>query len=125
MTVALNHTIVRSHDKHASAASLAEILGVPVQPEWGPFVPIALDNGVVLEFLEVGEDPVQPQHYAFLVGDDLFDAALARIRAAGVSYWADPFHQQPGRINHDHGGRGVYFDDPDGHNMELQTAPYA
>jgi catechol 2,3-dioxygenase-like lactoylglutathione lyase family enzyme len=124
MTVALDHTVVRARDKHASATFLAGILGVPVQQPWGPFLPIRLDNGVTLDFLEVGDAPVQSQHYAFLVDDAVFDAAFARIQDAGLSYWADPFHERPGRINHDHGGRGVYFDDPDGHNMELQTAPY-
>lgn len=124
MTIALNHTIVRSHDKHAGAAFLTGILGIEPAPPWGPFQPVELGNGVVLEYLDVGDEPVQSQHYAFLVDDATFDAAFARIRAAGVPYWADPFHHEPGRINHDHGGRGVYFDDPDGHALELQTTPY-
>jgi catechol 2,3-dioxygenase-like lactoylglutathione lyase family enzyme len=64
---------------------------------------------------------VHPQHYAFLVGEDDFDAALARIRAADVTFWADPFRNQPGEINTDDGGRGLYFADPDGHLMELLT----
>ncbi len=124
MTIELNHTIVRARDKHASATFLAGILDIDVQPQWGPFLPVELGNGVVLEYLEVGDQPVQPQHYAFLVSDDVFDSASARIRADGLAHWADPFHEHPDRINHDHGGRGVYFDDPDGHSMELLTSPY-
>ncbi|MDN5855971.1 MAG: VOC family protein, partial [Actinomycetia bacterium] len=123
-TIQLNHTIVRAHDKHTSAAFLAKILDLPLDPPWGPFLPISLGNGVTLEYVDVGDAPVQSQHYAFLVTDDVFDAAFARIRDTGITYWADPFHQQPGQINHDHGGRGIYFDDPDGHNLELQTTPY-
>lgn len=123
MRIELNHTIVRARDKQASAAFLATILGRAVEPQWGPFLPLALDNGVVLEFLEVDDAPAA-QHYAFLVSDDVFDAALARIQDGGTAYWADPFHRHPGRVNRDHGGRGVYFDDPDGHSMELLTAPY-
>jgi catechol 2,3-dioxygenase-like lactoylglutathione lyase family enzyme len=117
--IELNHTIVRVHDRHAGAQFLAELLGLPVGAEFGPFVPIELANGVSLDYLTTAD--VQPQHYAFLVSDDEFDAAFARIEARGVRYYAEPGGGQPGRINHRWGGRGVYFNDPDGHAMELLT----
>jgi catechol 2,3-dioxygenase-like lactoylglutathione lyase family enzyme len=66
-------------------------------------------------------DDIRAQHYAFRLDEDEFDAACARLRGAGIAYYADPFHEQPGRINHWNGGRGVYFAGPDGHNMELLT----
>jgi catechol 2,3-dioxygenase-like lactoylglutathione lyase family enzyme len=69
-------------------------------------------------------DDIRPQHYAFLVSETEFDNIFGRIRAQGLQYWADPFHQQPGKINTRDGGRGVYFDDPDGHVLELLTRPY-
>lgn len=119
MGAELNHTIVSARDKHASARFLADILGVEVGEEMGPFVPVALDNAVTLDYMTRAD--VRPQHYAFLVGDKDFDAAFARIREAGLTYWADPDHRTPGAINHRWGGRGVYFDDPDGHNMEILT----
>jgi catechol 2,3-dioxygenase-like lactoylglutathione lyase family enzyme len=53
-----------------------------------------------------------------------FDAAFARIRAQGVRYYAHSRRARPREINHLHGGRGVYFDDPDGHLMEIITHPY-
>jgi catechol 2,3-dioxygenase-like lactoylglutathione lyase family enzyme len=124
MTIELNHTIVRSHDAATSAEFLAEILGLPVGKRWGPFLPIALGNGAVLEFLEVGEEAVQSQHYAFLVDNDEFDTGLARIQESGIDYWADPFDNEPRAINTLYGGRGVYFVDPSGHKMELMTVPY-
>jgi catechol 2,3-dioxygenase-like lactoylglutathione lyase family enzyme len=124
MTVEFNHTIVLSHDKKASAEFLAGILGITVEPAWGPFVPVPLGNGVTLEYLDAGDRPIQSQHYSFLVSDDEFDTALARIRGARLDHWADPFHAEPGRISHNYGGRGVHFQDPDGHDMELQTTPY-
>jgi hypothetical protein len=52
------------------------------------------------------------------------NAAFARIRAQGVQYYADPWRAKPGEIHHLHGGRGVYFDDPNGHVMEIITHPY-
>ncbi|MCQ4079526.1 VOC family protein [Streptomyces sp. RB6PN25] len=119
MSVELNHTIVRAHDKKASAEFLAGILGLPVGPPTGPFVPVELGNGVTLDYAE--SDEIVPQHYAFLVGEEEFDAAFTRIRDAGIEYYADPGHHERGEINHRWGGRGVYFDDVNGHNMELLT----
>jgi catechol 2,3-dioxygenase-like lactoylglutathione lyase family enzyme len=119
MSIQLNHTIVRASDKHSSAKFLADILGVPVGQEFGPFVPIELANGVTLDYMTADEVPAQ--HYAFLVGDDEFDAAFARIRSAGIEFYGDPHGGLPGEINHRWGGRGVYFRDPDGHAMELLT----
>ncbi|GAB3976867.1 hypothetical protein GCM10029978_064960 [Actinoallomurus acanthiterrae] len=69
-------------------------------------------------------DRIDPQHYAFLVSEEEFDAIFGRIQEAGVTYYADPFHQEPGRINHLDGGRGAYFSDPNGHNLEIITRPY-
>ncbi|MFI9174176.1 VOC family protein [Streptomyces lincolnensis] len=123
MTVELNHTIVAAHDKHASARFLADILGLSVSPQYGPFVPVRIPNGVTLDYLDTS-GPITPQHYAFLVSEDDFDTIFARVRAAGLTYWADPGHRRPGEINRNDGGRGAYFDDPDGHSLEILTRPY-
>jgi catechol 2,3-dioxygenase-like lactoylglutathione lyase family enzyme len=119
MGVELNHTIVSAHDKHASAAFIAEILDLEVGADTGPFAPVQLSNGVTLDYMD--RESFTPQHYAFLVDDELFDAAYARLRERGVEMWADPDHTQPGEINTRWGGRGVYFPDPVGHNMEILT----
>jgi catechol 2,3-dioxygenase-like lactoylglutathione lyase family enzyme len=124
MTVELNHTIIQATDQQASAEFLAGILGLDVGARWGPFIPVEMSNGVTLDYDQV--DAVkQPQHYAFLVSDEEFDAIVGRIRAGNVEHWADPFQSRPGEINHEYGGRGVYFADPDGHLMEAITAPYS
>ncbi|MET9455303.1 VOC family protein [Streptomyces canus] len=123
MTVQLNHTIVAAHDKHASAHFLADILGLRVSPQYGPFVPVEIPNGVTLDYMDTS-DGITPQHYAFLVTEDDFDTIFARIREAGLTYWADPFHHRPGEINRNDGGRGAYFDDPNGHRLEILTRPY-
>ncbi|MGP3981496.1 VOC family protein [Streptomyces sp. KR80] len=125
MAVELNHTVVQAKDKQASAEFLAGILGLEVGAPFGPFIPVETSNGVTLDFYESTDMPFAPQHYAFLVSDEEFDVMLGRIEAAGVTYYADPSHTEPGRINHLFGGRGAYFDDPDGHNMEILTRPYA
>jgi hypothetical protein len=82
MTVELNHTIIPAKDKWASAKFLADILNLEAGPEWGPFVPVKTSNGVTLDFSD--SEGFRPQHYAFLISEEEFDPALARIRAAGV-----------------------------------------
>ena len=119
MSIELNHTIYHAQDKAAAAEFLAGILGLAVGPQSGPFLPIALSNGVTLDVADA--DEVHSQHYAFLVGEDDFDAAFGRIRDAGIDYWADPHHNRPGELNDYNGGRGFYFADADGHNLELLT----
>jgi catechol 2,3-dioxygenase-like lactoylglutathione lyase family enzyme len=120
--VRLNHTIVRVHDKRRSADFYAEVFGRPPAVPFGPFLVFDTDNGVSLDFHDA--DSVLPQHYAFLVDEDDFDAIFARVRERGVGYWADPGRSEPGAVNHHDGGRGVYFEDPDGHLLEIITRPY-
>jgi catechol 2,3-dioxygenase-like lactoylglutathione lyase family enzyme len=123
MSVELNHTIVAAHDKEASARFLADLLGLEVSPQFGPFIPVQIANGVTLDYREEAGS-ITPQHYAFLVSEDDFEAIFARVRAAGLTYWADPYHRRRDEINHRDGGRGAYFDDPNGHNLEILTRPY-
>lgn len=124
-TVELNHTIVRSQDKKAGATFLTELLGLPAPVPFGPFETVALTNGVTLDYVNTGSGgDIQSQHYAFLISEATFDAVLERLRARGATYYADPHHNQPGEINRRDGGRGLYFDDPDGHNLEIMTRPY-
>ena len=122
MAVQLNHTIVAARDKRASAAFLADVLGLEEPTTYGPFAVVELANGVSLDFLDDPE--IHPRHYAFLVSEDEFDEIFDRIRARGLDFWADPFQQQPGEINTHDGGRGVYWQDPDGHFLEIITVPY-
>ncbi len=124
MTITLNHTIVYSRDKQASSAFLAELFGLPAPVAFGPFLGVEVGNQVTLDFYdEEGEGT--PQHYAFLVSEDEFDQIFGRIQARGVAHWADPGHRLEGEINTHDGGRGVYFDDPSRHSLEIITRPYA
>ncbi|MFJ5847956.1 VOC family protein [Streptomyces sp. NPDC092903] len=124
MSVELNHTIVHARDNRESAEFLAGILGLETGREWGPFIPLSTANGVTLDFATIPAESITPQHYAFLVSEAEFDTAYARIRELGAPYFADPHGRQPGEINHNDGGRGVYFTDPSGHGMEIITRPY-
>jgi len=123
MRIELNHTIVHASDRDATATFLTQLLGLPEAQEYGPFRVVELTNGVSLDVVQDGGS-IHTQHYAFLVGDEEFDAISGRIKDRGLTYWADPFHRQEGRINHNDGGRGLYWEDPDGHNLEIITVPY-
>ncbi|MFA7441091.1 MAG: VOC family protein [Sphingomonadaceae bacterium] len=123
MAVELNHMIVESADKVRGAAYVADILGLPAPKPFARFMVVELDNGVSLDFMDKSGN-VTPQHYAFLVEDSDFDAMFERIKASGAAWWADPGRTKPHEINHRYGGRGVYFDHPDGHLLEILTTPY-
>jgi catechol 2,3-dioxygenase-like lactoylglutathione lyase family enzyme len=90
---------------------------------FGPFLDVETANGVTLAILETGEK-FEPQHYAFLVSEAEFDQIFGRVKARGLTYWADPARKQKGEINTHFGGRGVYFEDPGGHFLEIITRPY-
>jgi catechol 2,3-dioxygenase-like lactoylglutathione lyase family enzyme len=123
MTVQLNHIIVWCRDKSRSSALLARILGCsPPIPTYN-FMVVRLDNGVSLDFMEK-HGAIASQHYAFLIEESEFDATFSRIRNEILSYWADPQKSRPNEINHRDGGRGVYFEDHDGHLLEVMTCPY-
>jgi catechol 2,3-dioxygenase-like lactoylglutathione lyase family enzyme len=123
MAVQLNHTIIRAHDKHETARHLVEILGLPEPTTYGPFVVVQVDNDVSLDVADDQGRP-NPQHYAFLVGEEEFDQILGRIQERGLDWWADPFGQRLREINHEDGGRGLYWNDPNGHKLEILTVPY-
>jgi catechol 2,3-dioxygenase-like lactoylglutathione lyase family enzyme len=123
MPVELNHTIVRANDSKASAAFLARMLGRPGPKQWGPFQVVTTANGVNIDFMDKAGE-IAAQHYAFLVGEPEFDQIFARIREHGLSFWADPAQTKEGEINTHDGGRGVYFEDPNGHLLEIITRPY-
>jgi catechol 2,3-dioxygenase-like lactoylglutathione lyase family enzyme len=123
MAVNFNHTIVSARDSKKSATFLAEILDLPGPTRWGPFEVVRTDNEANIDFMTV-DGEIATQHYAFLVSESEFDAIFGRVRARGLAYWADPAQSRQGEINHHDGGRGFYFDDPDGHLIEIITRPY-
>ncbi|MEV4595876.1 VOC family protein [Amycolatopsis sp. NPDC049253] len=124
VSVELNHVIVPSRDNRESAEFLARLLGLEVGEEWGPFIPVETGNGVRLDFATIPPRDLRLQHYCFLIPEADFDAFFARLKETGVTYHADPAGKLVGEINHNHGGRGVYFLDPGGNGVEVITQPY-
>ncbi|MDP9139366.1 MAG: VOC family protein [Pseudomonadota bacterium] len=123
MSVELNHTIIWCRDKQRSAAFLTGLLGLPPARLFGPMLIVELSNGVSVDFFDQ-PNAITSQHYAFLVSEAEFDAIFARLIEHALPYWALPGKIRAGEINHVDGGRGVYFEDPDQHLLEVFTRPY-
>jgi catechol 2,3-dioxygenase-like lactoylglutathione lyase family enzyme len=122
MTVRLDHTIIAARDKHESATFLAEILGLPAPAPAAHFLVVQIGNGLSLDF-DNADGEIRPQHYAFRVSDEEFDAIFGRIQGRELRYWADPRRSRPGEIAERSPGRAFYFEDPSGHFLEVLTRP--
>jgi catechol 2,3-dioxygenase-like lactoylglutathione lyase family enzyme len=124
MAIRLNHTIVAAHDKETAAKFLSEILGLPAPPPLvGPFAVVRVSDDTSLDYIDT-DGEITSQHYAFLVDENEFDEIFERIRKRRLTYWADPGRRERDQINTWDGGRGLYFDDPNGHLLEIITRPY-
>lgn len=123
MTAHFNHTIIAANDPGEMASFYRDLLEAAEASSWGPFVNVQLADGVLLQF---ATPPMEfpPQHYAYLLDDEHFDRAYAKIAGRGLAHWADPQRSRPGETNTEHGGRGVYLLDPSGHYLELITRGY-
>ena len=125
MTIELDHSIVPSRDKVAAVRLLGGLLGVPwAASGMGPFAPLYVNEGLTLDFIDTDEAfPVY--HFCFRVSEAEFDAILARLRAAGIAYRSSVRGPQDGQVSTQFGGRGLYWNEPDGHQWEMLTVSYA
>ena len=123
MPVQLNHTIAGARDNKVAADFLTDMLGLPPATTFGPFQVVETSNGVSIDFMTFTGD-IPAIHYAFLVTEPEFDEIFGRITERNLPYWGDPHRNEPGEINHHDGGRGVYWEHPDGHFLEIITRPY-
>ena len=108
----LNHLIVWARNRHESAAFLSDILGLGSPTEYGHFTQVETGSGVAIDFGDTDDEPLG-MHLAFLVTEREFDQAFARIIDQGVPHSAGPSGSQPGRINHNDGGRGRLLQRPE------------
>ena len=125
MTIHLDHTIVPSRTKVASARRLAELLGVDwAETALGPFSAVYVNDGLTLDFIDTDEDfPVY--HFCFRVDDAEFDAILGRLQAAEIPYRSTVRGPIDYQVDTQFGGRGLYWNEPDGHQWEMLTVSYA
>lgn len=125
MSVQLDHMIVPAQNRNAAAELLAAILDVPWSVSGvGPFSPVYVNDGLTLDF-DQAEGAFPVQHYCFRVSDDAFDGIIARLKLRGIRYRSTPHGPVNMQINTQHGGRIVYWSEPDGHVWEALTVSYA
>lgn len=126
MPVHLDHLIIPSKDRVASARLLGQLLAVPwaEQASIGPFSPVYVNNGLTIDF-DQWDGAVPKQHYCFRVDPAEFDAILGRIKEAGLPFRSDPIGTSDNQVNNAFGGRLVYWSEPDGHVWEILTVSYA
>lgn len=122
MAVHLDHTIVPARDKEVAAKWFADVMGLQYKGAWGHFAPVQIDEHLSLDF--DNREDFQTSHYAFIVSDEEFDAILNRVRLGEIVYGSGPRSHQDGEINNHHQGRGFYFQDPNGHLLEVITHTY-
>ena len=122
MTIVLNHTIVPARDKKASARFFAQVFGLSLVGQDGHFAPVRVNASLTLLFSDSNE-AFESHHYAFHVSDAEFDAILNRVKAAGIVFGSAPWALDDKKLNDWNGGRGVYFQDLDGHILGLMTVP--
>ena len=120
MAIHLDHTIVPAHDKVASATFFARIFGLAYNGPHSHFAPVRVNDSLTLDFDD--RPDFDWHHYAFRVSETEFDAIFGRVKVEGIAYGSGPRSRSDGEINRRNGGRGVYFEDPNGHVLEILTA---
>jgi catechol 2,3-dioxygenase-like lactoylglutathione lyase family enzyme len=121
MAIRLDHTIVPAKDKVAAAEFFADIFSLKVKPDQGYFAQVQVNDSLTLDFAD--ESAPQSHHYAFHVSEAEFEAIFGRVQAKGIPYGSGPYNRTDGQIYSRRGGRGFYFDDPNGHVLEVMTVP--
>lgn len=123
MAITLNHTIVPARDKVQSAKFYARIFGFDYIGEFSHFIVVRVNDTLSLDFDERAD--FESHHYAFKVSETEFDEIFGRLKGESIKYGSGPFNSENMSINHNDGGRGLYFRDPGGHLLEILTVDYA
>ena len=122
MAITLNHTIVPCFDKVESAKFYSRVFGFEYIGAFFRFIVVRVNDTLCLDF--DNKETFTSTHYAFKVSDQEFDDIFGRIKAENIKYGSGPDTADDMDINHNYGGRGVYFRDPNGHLLEILTTDY-
>lgn len=124
----LLETALYVSDMERSVLFFRDLLGLPPMLESDRLTALnAGRGGVLLLFLRgascedmagpggvvPGHDGAGPLHMAFAIPADAYDRWRARLAEAGIP--------MRGEMRWPRGGRSLYFEDPDGHVLELAT----
>jgi catechol-2,3-dioxygenase len=114
-TEGLDHVALAVSDLDRAETFYHEVLGLDrVIPEWDPPRVMASEGSGVALFPDGGDVPDAPPrilHVAFRVDREAFEAAQTELSDRGIDTSFS-----------DHGAsHSIYFEDPDGHRLELTT----
>ena len=122
MPITLNHTIIPTYDKEKTARFYTRIFGFEYVGVFSSFIVARVNETLCLDFAL--RETFESHHYAFKVSEAEFDQIFERIQAEKIKYGSGPYDPENMEINHNYGGRGVYFRDENGHLLEMLTADY-
>lgn len=115
----LDHTIVPCSDKSASARFYAEILGLELPTPFYHFEMLHLNK--TLKLLFDTQEHFEPHHYAFRADGGEYASVLERLKQANYPYGDGP-NDRGNRKEYRHDSeKGFYFDDRNGHVLEIIT----
>ena len=102
----LDHLIVPSHGRKASAKLLADLLGVQSGESFGVFSAVYVNETLTIDFME--GDKFDVHHYCFSVTDEEFETILTKLRDKKIPYRSSPHGPMDMKINTDNGGKNLY-----------------
>ena len=115
----LDHTIVPCRDNIASANFYNEVLGFKKGGSHYSFEVIYVDG--TLKLLFSNRKKVRSNHYAFHASAKEYDMVLSHIIVRGLPYGSSPTDRHNESEYLRENDKGFYFDDPDGHVLEVMT----
>ena len=123
--IELDHVALPARSSADSAQLLGRLLGgAPVTPEGpdGDMNAVHVAHRAMVLYMDHPAAEIPRQHLALRVDHELFDGLVAQLRAQRIPFGNDPSDQRNGRTDDCIGTGGrVYFDDPDGHLLEVVT----
>ena len=122
MAITLNHTIVPCFNKVESAKFYCRLFGFELAGDFSRFIVVRVNDTLCLDF--DSRVTFESHHYAFKVSEQEFDEIFERLQIENLEYGSGPSETDDVTINHNDGGRGVYFRDQNGRLLEMLTVDY-
>lgn len=115
----LDHTIIPCSNSKERSEFYATILGLEHGGEYSHFQVVMAGHDLKLLFDT--RTNFESHHYAFRADPDEYSAILRRIKRRSLAFGSSPGNRTNSEEYEHDGERGFYFDDIDGHVLEVIT----